>query len=366
MRRLKKRYFLLLLFPLGYLLNLLSRSNSELTEKVFSTFLYRGVSWVVGRITGLFPVSMAELLLGATILAVIVIIPIFIVKLVKGKGRRWQLVKGALVNILLVSSVIYFAFVFMWGMNYNRLSLASIMGLDVRPSAKEELIELTDHLVRTANELRSKVDENKDGVMIPFGGVKGGFERYHLGYRNAGRLYPELSGAVSRPKPILSSKIIAYTNIWGIYSPFTVESNVNMEIPSPMLLSTMMHEIAHQLGFAREDEANYIAYLTCRLHPDVDYQYSGVLLGLTYALNSVYSQDKEECDRLVSMLSDGVKRDLNENNKYHDKYSGPVSKAVSKTNDIYLKANNQKDGERSYGRMLDLMLAEFRSGQARD
>ncbi|HPT79150.1 MAG TPA: DUF3810 domain-containing protein [Candidatus Atribacteria bacterium] len=364
MRRLKKRYLLLLLFPFGFLLNLISRSNSELTEKVFSTFIYKGVSWVVGTISGLLPVSLAEMLLAASILAIIVIVPLFVIKLVKGKGRRWHLIKEALINILLVSSVIYFAFVFMWGMNYNRLSLASIMGLDMRPSAKEELIELTDHLVHTANELRCKVDENEDGVMIPFGGVKGGFERYQLGYRNAGRLYPELSGVISRPKPIISSKIIAYTNIWGIYSPFTVESNVNMLIPSPMLLSTMMHEMAHQLGFAREDEANYIAYLTCRLHPDADYQYSGALLGLTYALNAVYGQDREEYSRLVNMLSDGVKRDLNENNKYHAKYSGPVSKAISKTNDIYLKANNQKDGERSYGRMLDLMLAEFRSSRA--
>ena len=56
-------------------------------------------------------------------------------------------------------------------------------------------------------------------------------------------------------------------------------------------------------------------------------------------------------------------RDYDENSKYHEKYDGPVREAFSKSNDAYLKANNQADGERSYGRMVDLLLAQYRHVQ---
>ena len=75
---------------------------------------------------------------------------------------------------------------------------------------------------------------------------------------------------------------MSYTNITGIYSPFTAEANVNVSVPKSTLLFTTMHEMAHQRGFASENEANFIAYLTCIAHPDVDFQYSGYLNALNY------------------------------------------------------------------------------------
>lgn len=65
-------------------------------------------------------------------------------------------------------------------------------------------------------------------------------------------------------------------------------------------------------------------------------------------------------ERIYNLLEDGLVIDLYENTKYHHKYSGKISRVASKTNDAFLKANNQEDGERSYGRMVDLMLAEYR------
>ena len=44
-------------------------------------------------------------------------------------------------------------------------------------------------------------------------------------------------------------------------------------------------------------------------------------------------------------------------------YEGPVQEASNAANDAYLKANNQSDGMRSYGRMVDLLLAEQRAGE---
>jgi hypothetical protein len=359
-QKLSKKYLLISLAPLGYVLNRVSIANSELTERYYSGGIYKVISWLVGNIIEWVPFSVAELMLPALVLLVLWRLVVLAFRMIKAKKERWIYLRNFILNAALAASLIYFSFLFMWGFNYNRQSLAEITGLEVRPSSTEELIQLTEALLQDANTLRRGVDVNEEGVMIPFGGAKSGFERAKAGYEAASMLLPELKGARSRPKPLLFSSVIAYTNIWGIYSPFTVESNVNMEIPTPMLLSTMMHEVAHQLGFAREDEANYLAYLTCSLHPDRDFQYAGALFALSYAMGSVYQNDKDAYRDIYERLDEGVKKDLAENSKYHEKYDGPVREAFSKSNDAYLKANNQKDGERSYGRMVDLLLAQYR------
>ena len=365
-RKLSKKYLLILLLPLGYLLNALSRNNSALTEQYYSSGIYRGISWFMGTLIGWIPFSVAEVLLPLLVLSVAIGLLIWVIRLIRKKGSRWVVFRNGILNILVIFSVLYFSFIVLWGLNYNRQSLATILNMDVHDSTTAELVHMTETLLDTANSLRDQVEETEEGVMVPFDGAEGAFSRAREGYLAAAEYISWFDGVHGRPKPLLFSSAIAYTNIWGIYSPFTAEPNVNMKIPTPMLASTMMHELAHQLGFAREDEANYISYLTCSLHPDVDFQYSGYLSALNYSLNAVYGQDKDAYGRLYDSLSEGIKRDFEENRKYHRKYDGPVRETFSKSNDAYLKANNQEDGEQSYGRMVDLLLAQYRHQQQQD
>jgi hypothetical protein len=44
-------------------------------------------------------------------------------------------------------------------------------------------------------------------------------------------------------------------------------------------------------------------------------------------------------------------------------HRSPVQDFSSKVNDLYLKANNQTEGERSYGTVVDLLLSDFISGK---
>jgi hypothetical protein len=159
------------------------------------------------------------------------------------------------------------------------------------------------------------------------------------------------------------SELMNYTGICGVYFPFTGEANVNVSIPETSLPSTAAHEMAHQRGFSREDEANYISYLACTAHPDINYKYSGVLLALIHSMNALYEDDKPDFYKLSENYSDGVRHDIEELNKFWQKYEGPVERTSDKINNAYLKANNQKDGVRSYGRMVDLLIAEHRQAK---
>jgi len=362
-KSMKIKAVLILLLPLGLLLNSLSHRFPRLTEKLYTNGLYRVLSWLVSRLTGWLPFSVAEFLLFFLIVLSIWYLIRFVIRMIQGREKRLMLLANTVASVFAFVGILYFSFVILWGMNYNRLSLGEILNYDVRPASGEELKAVAEMLVSRANELRGNVPENSKGVMVPDGGIKGAMERALEGYTAAAEVFPQFKGAYSRPKPVALSHYMAYTNIWGIYSPFTVESNVNTEIPLSLLPATIAHEMAHQRGFAREDEANYIAYVVCRLHPDVDFQYSGVLHALTYVMDNLYRYNRSAYYELRKTFHEGINRDLRDISEFHKRFESPARDVASKTNDMYLKANKQEDGERSYGRMVDLLIAEYRMKQ---
>jgi hypothetical protein len=57
-----------------------------------------------------------------------------------------------------------------------------------------------------------------------------------------------------------------------------------------------------------------------------------------------------------------VKNDLMYSSNYWKQFETKVAEISNKVNDSYLKANNQDDGVKSYGRMVDLLLAYYSKG----
>ena len=122
--------------------------------------------------------------------------------------------------------------------------------------------------------------------------------------------------------------------------------------------------MAHQRGFAREDEANFISYLACKNHPDISFQYSGYLDALRQVMDQLYRYDKSKYNDLKKKYSQGMTNDLHAVYQFWRNYSGSiVAKTTYKMNDTYLKLNRQKDGIHSYGRVVDLLIAEYRKNE---
>ncbi|MGI6066680.1 MAG: DUF3810 domain-containing protein, partial [Bacillota bacterium] len=275
------------------------------------------------------------------------------------KGRKRASLTGWLANFLAFAGVIYFAFILVWGLNYYRLPFSEIAQLPFQPVAKEELVQVCEKLIDHANNLRVAVHE-ENGVMKIFGTKPALPERAQAGYVNAAKIIPQLGGDYSPAKEVFLSEALSYAGLSGIYFPFTGEANFNRAMPDVMLPNTICHEMAHQRGFAREDEANYIAFATCRSHPDVDFQYSGTILALNYVLRAVHISDNKAVERLMAKCSPGIKKDLQDTAQFWSKYEGPVERLSHDVNNLYLKSNHQKDGVASYGRMVDLLIADYR------
>ncbi len=359
----------LLLTPLGLLLTWLSTLDASETERLWSASVYPVLAQAVSAVTGIFPFSVAEMIILAGIPALIAAFVVFIVRMARcrpdenvGRGvLRGRMAARFFAVLLSIASALYFSFVLMGGINYNRLTFSGYSGLEIRDSSPQELAEMCRSLAEHANELRGEVSADENGVF-----------RLSQSYTETAKLardsfsalrerYPVLGGRYSRPKPVLCSRVMSYLDIAGIFIPMTSESNINVDMPDYSIPVTMCHEQTHLRGFMREDEANFIAYLACRDSESADLRYSGTMLALTHSMNSLYRADYDAFCEIYGTYCDGILADYAASRAYWKQFEGPVAETSSRINDGYLKANNQSDGVQSYGRMVDLLLAEFRA-----
>lgn len=360
----------LLLIPLGIVAlaaTAYARANPDAAEW-YARAVYPALSSVVGFLPSLVRFSVAEWVAALFLLFCLGYLVCCIRKLVVSKGARLMAAYRSAMGVVAICCTVYFLFTALCGLNYYRYTFTEHTGYDVEEAdadpaqRQEELVALTATLADELGRTRALLGDDADLFDVE----PGQFERYAQesveAMRKLAERYPALERPrYSPPKPVLASELMSYANISGVFFPFTMESNINVDNPSFAIPWTMAHELAHQCGFMREDEANFIAYLACKESDDALMRYSGYLLAYDNAVSALRKVDPEAASAIASGLSAAVRRDLAQRAEHWAKYEGPVQDASNAANDTYLKANNQTDGMRSYGRMVDLLLAERRA-----
>lgn len=369
----KWRTLLLLLLPAGILLLEVSKRNTQLTEKVFAGRIYPVLAHTISFLTGWIPFSLAEvllILLPVAILGLLIRLLYKISREAEDGNRVFELLLSAILHIGYAVSIVFFLYVVGCGINYNRYPVSYYFGLTVEDSREEELIDLYTELAETASALRVQLSEDEKGIyQLPMDiGELGGLVRD--AYRELAGEYQVFAGNYPKPKPVFFSGAMSYTEITGVFTCWTMEANVNVDISPYSIASTMGHELSHLRGFMREDEANYISYRVCMASSSPDVRYSGVMHALIHTGNALYKKNPEAYYKVYTeKISAAVSRDLVANNEYWRQFEKPligettVGEIVEKVNDTYLKANRQEDGTQSYGRVVDLLLAQFRQGK---
>lgn len=353
--KLYKSLIPLILVPIVFIISKSIESSAVGYEQIFASGINKWTIELMSLVTGFFKYSIAEFVFYGHVLAAPIVAILLIIKLFKGGLLK------SLLRILQYLSVLYVAFMLLWGFNYNRISISEIMGFEVTTYSTEELAELTESLIASANTLRIHQLEDSEGVMVSAGTYKEIFARAHEGYDALGISVKALSGPYGRPKPVFASELMLYTGITGVYFPYTAEANVNVAVPDLLLPATTLHEMAHQRGIAPEDEANFVAYLTAIKHPDKDFNYSGTVLALIHTMNALYAQDSELAMTLRKTYSEGLDRDMAYYSRFWKAYEGQTNEVADQVNDTYLKASGETEGVKSYGRMVDLLLGHYYS-----
>ncbi len=360
---LRKRTLLLLLPIIGYITLETAKKNSFFAEEIFARRIFKIFSLSISFITGLFPFSVAEVMIILCPFLVIALITGFIVKFVKHRSDRPVLLMTFVLNALCMAGVIYFFYSWGCGVNYYRYPLNVHLDLTIEKSGKEELAGLVTELADKATELRSEIDSTDQNGNYEISGTYRELAKKTINaFVRLSSENPIFGGNYPAPKGVMLSRLMSYTEITGIYTCWTMEANVDTDVPDYSIGSTMCHELAHLRGFIREDEANYISYLACMASEDKELQYSGTMLALIYAGNALAGEDGDMyADIWFSHYSEEVRSDLIAGSEYWKQFEKTVvSETTEALNDSYLKANDQPEGTKTYGKVVDLLLAEYK------
>lgn len=337
----------------------LSRSGTGFAQW-HAEYLFPVFPNTIGRVLSILPFSVYEFVLYALILGFLGFLVMLMWNLFRCRARAKRLASGFFRLLLWAAPAVFLMLTLTCTINYGRTSFGEAAGYEMRDSSADELEQLCEELAAQANEYASQIPVNEEGGLslesIDLNG------KTKAAMRRLGELYPSLSGYYPNPKGVAFSWGMSHLRLTGMFSPFTIEANYNRDIPDYEIPYTVCHELAHLKGWIREDEAGFIAYLACRESQEPALQYSGTLNALSYAMNALYNAGRRESyARIYDSLPPQAKIDYRASNQYWKQFETKVAEVSNTLNDSYLKANAQSDGVQSYGRMVDLMLAERRS-----
>lgn len=304
------------------------------------------------------PVSVSELMIVSAVIAIFVWLISGIRAVIKRKGIRLRTAVTRITALLCAVLIGTAAFDWMWGAFYYRSSMQKQTGIYAEPIAAEDLLAVTRYFAEKANETADAPvrGENGDLLMPP---------------QEIASLSPGVYDALeadfalfakprTAPKVLILSEGLSYLDTTGFFFPYLGESNINGHSPKTAIPATAVHELAHQMGIASEQEANFAAVLACTSSDIPEFAYSGWQLGLIYLLNASCRADREGWREINALLSETVRADLVRINKYWAKYETPVSEVANSLNSGRQENYGQDLETQSYGAVVDLLVKYYK------
>ena len=323
------------------------------TEQFYSKGIYLIISKLCRYAFGWIPFSIGDILY--TIGGIL-----FLRWLFKNWKRSYKDFKNWGIELLTGISIIYTAFHCFWAFNYYRQPLHTALNIGSTYTT-EELILVSKQLIDSANKAHRAVQQNDTlKVEVPYSKQQI-LKMTEDGYRALSKDFPNFKYQPSSIKASIYSLPLTYMGFSGYLNPFTNEAQVDILIPKYQLPSTASHEVAHQLGYAAENEANFIGMLACMQHSDPYFNYSGHLFGLRYCLSELYVRDKNQFKVLRDQVKPGIFKNFQESSDFWNNYKNPIEPLFKSTYNSYLKANNQEKGIESYSYAVALIVNYFNS-----
>lgn len=327
----------------------------EAVEKYYSQGIYLWLARFWRTVFGWAPFSIGDWVYCILIIWLLVAL-VKIVRTVRKKQANRMYWKNWLFKSLRLCLVVYIAFNLFWGLNYNRKGIAWQLDLATAPIEKEDLVAVMQALRDKVNALDTVAHQRRmaiDSKKYLFEGAAAAYKE--LASKDKRFDYPAVS-----IKPSLFSYLGNYLGYTGYYNPLTGEAQVNTTVPLFVQPFTSCHEIGHQLGYAKENEANFAGYLAARESKDTLFQYSVYFDLYSYGRPYLYYQDSLLLKKMDSSLNKGVRNDFRELKKFAEKHANPIEVVIDKLYGQYLKANEQPDGKVTYGKVMVWLVASYK------
>lgn len=330
---------------------------SEGFADFFNIYIAVIFRFLFAQLTNIIPLSLAELL----ILLLPILLGIALWYLLKYRCRTKKATLVSLICIVSAASLLFSSFVLTFSSGYRGSTIDKKLGLEQKAIGGEELYASAVYLIGEINALSERIDYGEDDFSVMPYDLNEMNKKLIKAFDDYCKDNYFINNFYSKIKPVMHSEAMSYTHITGVYTFFTGEANINVNFPDYTIPYTAAHELAHQRGIAREDEANLIAFLVSIRSDDNYILYCAYLNMYEYIASALYKADKELYKEAVSTLDIRVRRELSAYSKFFNKYrESTASKVSNKVNDTYLKAQGTV-GKKSYGMVVDLAVAYFKS-----
>lgn len=374
-----------ILFSISLFIKYISSKYNYIVENYYSKKIDIYIVKFLSKLNSAFDFSYFEILIYIFVFSIVISILYLILRGFKGKVLFLKSLKNIVLNYIAIICFIYFLFIMLWGINYNRINLIesikseykikisqninikdnneknqdNIKDLDNKEFETGDLANLYEYLIKQCNKTKKSVNTSNSEIKSDLENIKYMTAKLENAYNNVELLNLNKIGNYSKAKIILNSKLLSYTNITGIYSPFTGEANININQPMISIPFTILHEMAHQRGYANESDANFLAYIACINNEDIYVNYSGYFMAMKYTASALSKVDYKKFSLLTKNIDKDVLNDLQNYSKFWKKYEGKTSQVSDNMNNIYLKSNKVKEGTKSYGKVVDLLLLYY-------
>ena len=342
-----KKIIALLLIPQVLILSYF-KNNPRIVEEYYSEFIYQYIFKFYSMLFSGFSIAIGDLLLLLALISSIIYFIFFF---------RFKI--NDFINVFAVISITIFLFYSLWGLNYFKTPLLS--KLDIGEVKYESLQTTLDRLIDDVNEAHLILgDEDSTLENLEFDKEKIISE---LKLDNI-KKFDKISTSKFAKKSIIP-KIFLYQGVSGYINPFTLEAIVVEEIPSIDFSITVLHEQAHQLGYAAEEDANFLAFISSINNQDPLIKYSGYAFGLSYLLNEIQINHNDDLSSFTDKINSGIIEDINSRRKFWQKYSNNIINSLQNVlYDFYLKSNNQKAGIASYSRIVNHIINYYENDRS--
>ena len=275
--------------------------------------------------------------------------------------------KGALLrrslSLLSVAMLLWSGNALALGVGYNAVSLSE--KLDITPVRvdADSLAYTLEVLVEEVNALSTEVSRDADGVAVTELSLDEISALICDSYDSLSLQYGLYEGFPSAAKPVSTLHLMSRLGLTGIYTYYTGEANVNVDYPTYDTVFTAAHEMSHQRGILRENEANFLAYLLCSTSDDTLLCYSAALNMTEYVGSALYRADRERYLDIMDGLTPLAKNDIAASRAVSAEYGGGLLGDISSfVNDLFLKSNGTP-GTVSYGMVVELAVAYISEGR---
>ena len=332
--------------------------NSQRVEEQYSLGFFPVLSRFLRSVFGPVSFSIGDILYGAMVVFLLIKLFVlfrFIISRKRRQNFRYQLREG-FVSVLTAACVVYILFNLLWGINYNRIGIAGQLGLKIEKYSIEDLKTINGLLIEKINSSKMiLLADNK-----PYPAEKELFNMTAAAYTQIGEKYSFLKYKPASIKSSMWGSIGNYTGFIGYYNPFTGEAQVNTTVPAFTQPFTACHETAHQLGYAKEMEANFAGYLAASASKNTLFHYSVYADLFSYANRTLYFTDSAAALKFRKMLLPEVIADFKAAKKFNDEHRSFAEPVFKMLYGIFLRGNKQPMGMLSYDEVTGFIIAYYK------